>query len=190
MANGQCDGPKAGDALYLERELTAMPAADLADYTRLLMPTIAPEDARELVRISGGQLEALLRVTVLLLRGTAVRDLPQNPLEDAYDKLILRLRERRSASDWRELKDALLVLALVGSVDLGDEGHRNALESAGVTPEALGNLVDLRTADRNKAKYSLGLDTFRAHIVRRALNPERADILSGTPELCLNSASQ
>ena len=175
-------GEKARDPLYIERDISDISPQDLADYARQLVPTLTAYEAAEVVRISKLQPEALLRSVVSVLGGAEVRNIPPNPLERAYNDLVLRLKQGRGIQDWRELTNALLALALVGTVDLGEEDQRKALGEAQVTIEALGCLLDSGTISRSQQKYSLERDPLRAHLVRRALSHERANVLSGTPE--------
>ncbi len=176
-------GEKARDPLYAERELRAIvPPDELVVYTCRLLPSLKRADAERVVEIAEAHPEAVLRAAALVLQGTPVDRLPRNLLEAAYDSLIQRLLQGRSLSERQAVKEALLALALVGSVNLGDPGHRRALKAAGITDEALGVLVDLRTAAREGQVYSLALDSFRAHVVRRSLDYQRIDVLSRTPE--------
>jgi phenylpyruvate tautomerase PptA (4-oxalocrotonate tautomerase family) len=176
-------GEKARDPLYAERELHAIvPPDELVVYTRRLLPSAGPDGAEQIVRIAEAHLEAVLRAAALLLQGTAIDQLPRNLLEAAYDDLIKRLMQGRALPEKQAVKDALLALALVGSVDLGNQDHRHALEAAGIADEALDVLVDLRTTSRDREVCSLALDSFRAHVVRRSLDHQRIDVLSGTPQ--------
>jgi hypothetical protein len=175
-------GEKARDPLYAERELHAIvPPDELIDYTLRLLPKLEPAGAERIVEVAEAYPEAVLRAAALVLQGTAIDRLPRNLLEAAYDNLVQRLMTGRSLYERRAVKDALVALALVGSVDLDDAGQRRALRAAGVTDEALGVLVNLRTAARDGKVCSLGLDSFRAHVVRRSLDHQRIDVLGGTP---------
>ncbi len=175
-------GEKARDGLYIERELLAITSSDdFVSYVRRLVPKLSESEAQRLIEAAEGQPEAVLRAVLFVLEGKSIDDIPPDLLAIAYDDLIRRLVAGRSLAEQAAVKRALLAIALVGRVNLGRKDQQSAFEAAGISDEALGTLVDTRTVSREGEVCSLGLDSFRAHVVRRSLDHQRPDVISGTP---------
>ncbi len=176
-------GEKARAASYEEHELRpiAPDNDDLITYTRRLKKEMSRADARKIVEAADSQPEFVLRALQLVLAGTRPEHLPTNLPERMYDDLVKRvlpegLAERACVSD------ALVAVALVGVVNMGNPRQRWAFEAAGVKDAALGRLVERRLVRGNDEAFSLDLDKFRAHVVRRAMDHRRLDVMSGTPQ--------
>ncbi len=137
-------------------------------------------DARRIVKAADSQPEFVLRAVQLVLAGTSPEHLPRNLPEKVYDDLVKRVLPE-GLDERKRVSNALVAIALVGVVNLGDPKQRSAFQSAGIETAALGKLVERRTIVRNEEAFSLSLDTFRAHVVRRAMDHRRLDVLSGTP---------
>jgi hypothetical protein len=175
-------GEKARNAAYVECELRPIaPSDDLVSYTRRLIKGMTPDAARAIVAAAESQPEAVLRAVHLVLNGTPIDRLPANLLENEHDAIIGRVLPDTLA-ERKLVRDALLAVALVARVDLGDVSQRTAFEAAGISIEALERLVQRRTVAQDGEAFFLGLDTFRSHVVRRAMDHQRPDVLSGTPQ--------
>ncbi len=182
-------GEKARDARYVEAELRPIvPSDELVGYTSRLLSSVAvrqrTEVAQTIVEGTESQPEAVLRAVRLVIEGKPVGQIDfVNLLENEYDDLIrYRLLAERNQEDCDGVRKALVVMSLLGSVDLGDGEQRSALEAAGVKEHCLGVLADKRTVSRNGGVYSISLDTFRRHVVRRAMDYRRPEVISGSPE--------
>ena len=185
-------GERAHDDLYVQRDLRPLVgSAGLVAHTRILLAGLGPAAAAQLVRHAQGQPEAVLRAAAFLLERQAVDRLPLdqlvdrlpiNLLESAYDNLIRRVAAGRHVVEQRAVKRALIGIALVGSVDLGNDHHRAALHEAEIADEALGALLEIGLLGRDDQRYSIDLDAFRGHVLRRASEASRIDVLSGSPD--------
>ena len=178
-------GDRAKDAQCRQDTLgQVVPEEALIAYTRRLRPEMSEDDARHVVRLAEGNPQVVLLALATLLRteGMLAADLPRNLLENAYDGLIERA-VRIPGLDPEDVRRSLLALALTGRVDYAETGQREAFESADVSAATLGELAkhNLVSRDENQA-YALHLDSFRAHVVRRSLDHNRPEILSGNPE--------
>jgi hypothetical protein len=174
-------GEKARDASYEEHDLRPIaPGKDLISYTRRLKKEMSEADARKIVETAASQPEFVLRAVQLVLTGTPADHLPRNLPEKVYDDLVKRVLPE-GLDERKRVSDALVAVALVGVVNMGEPRQRAAFQAAGIENAALGRLVERRTVMRNQEAFSLSLDTFRAHVVRRAVDHQRLDVLSGTP---------
>jgi hypothetical protein len=174
-------GEKARHPSYEEHELRPIALDDdLITYTRRLKKEMSVADARRIVKAADAQPEFVLRAVQLVLAGMSPEHLPTNLPEKVYDDLVKRVLPE-GLSERKRVSDALVGVALVGVVNMGDPKQRFAFQSAGIEIAALGKLVERRMIARNEEAFSLSLDTFRAHVLRRAMDHRRLDVVSGTP---------
>jgi len=169
--------------LYSERELRAIvPNDDLVNYCIGLLPSLSRAEAARLVKVAESHPEAVLRGIQLVLEGRSVDNLPPNLLEASYDDVIKRLVARRGFEEIASIRRTLVAMALVGRVDLGSVEQQRAFDAAVGSETALGMLADARTITSDGQQvWSLNLDSFRSHVLRRSLDSSRPDVLFGSP---------